>query len=151
MKWCPSCGGVIGTDCFNPDECAWIAQQQEHNAQVQERIRQDAAEQRLAMLESAKIERLENLQHERDYWKLIHQCRTKPIIPQFIPAKIRTGDKVHGDGPFCHIRAEPGIHDVQCNAYGAMSVRATDGSMLGVKPEEVEEFIAWKINPHFKE
>lgn len=29
MKTCPSCGGIIGQDCFNPDECAWITQAQE--------------------------------------------------------------------------------------------------------------------------
>lgn len=21
---CPSCGGIVGRDCFNPEECAWI-------------------------------------------------------------------------------------------------------------------------------
>jgi len=27
VSWCPSCGGVVGRDCFNPEECAWISQQ----------------------------------------------------------------------------------------------------------------------------
>jgi hypothetical protein len=27
MAWCPSCGGVIGRDCFNVDECAWRTQE----------------------------------------------------------------------------------------------------------------------------
>lgn len=27
MRNCPSCGGIIGRDCFNPIECAWIMQQ----------------------------------------------------------------------------------------------------------------------------
>lgn len=26
MSTCQSCGGVIGRDCFNPQECAWITQ-----------------------------------------------------------------------------------------------------------------------------
>lgn len=26
MKTCPSCGGKLGRDCFNPIECAWITQ-----------------------------------------------------------------------------------------------------------------------------
>lgn len=26
MRNCPSCGGLIGRDCFNPVECAWITQ-----------------------------------------------------------------------------------------------------------------------------
>lgn len=33
MRHCPSCGGVIGQDCFNPEECAWIGEQQERQAQ----------------------------------------------------------------------------------------------------------------------
>lgn len=33
MATCQSCGGVIGRDCFNPEECAWIGHQQEMAAQ----------------------------------------------------------------------------------------------------------------------
>jgi hypothetical protein len=29
MAICNSCGGVIGRDCFNPEECAWISLQQQ--------------------------------------------------------------------------------------------------------------------------
>lgn len=29
MRHCPSCGGIIGRDCFNPTECAWISEQQQ--------------------------------------------------------------------------------------------------------------------------
>lgn len=25
MNQCPSCGGVIGTDCFNPQDCAMVS------------------------------------------------------------------------------------------------------------------------------
>lgn len=28
MKWCEFCGGVIGRECFNPQECEWIVQQE---------------------------------------------------------------------------------------------------------------------------
>jgi hypothetical protein len=31
VRTCPSCGGVIGRDCFNPDECAWITQSMQAN------------------------------------------------------------------------------------------------------------------------
>lgn len=24
---CQSCGGIVGRDCFNPQECMWITQQ----------------------------------------------------------------------------------------------------------------------------
>lgn len=27
MALCPSCGGIIGRDCFNTQECAWITAQ----------------------------------------------------------------------------------------------------------------------------
>ncbi len=29
MSTCQSCGGIIGRDCFNPEECAHITRQQE--------------------------------------------------------------------------------------------------------------------------
>lgn len=29
MALCPSCGGVVGRDCFNTQECAWITAQME--------------------------------------------------------------------------------------------------------------------------
>lgn len=34
MAICESCGGVIGVDCFNPQECAWITEQQEREKAV---------------------------------------------------------------------------------------------------------------------
>lgn len=29
MSTCNGCGGVVGRDCFNPQECEWISHQQE--------------------------------------------------------------------------------------------------------------------------
>lgn len=29
MPICPSCNGILGRDCFNPQECAWIAQMED--------------------------------------------------------------------------------------------------------------------------
>lgn len=34
MAICPSCEGVIGRDCFNPEECMWITQQQASSAEA---------------------------------------------------------------------------------------------------------------------
>jgi hypothetical protein len=34
MSSCPGCGGVIGRDCFNPEECAWISQQQANQCEA---------------------------------------------------------------------------------------------------------------------
>ena len=36
MAICKSCGGVIGADCFNPEECAWITEQEEKRAREQQ-------------------------------------------------------------------------------------------------------------------
>ena len=35
MSTCNSCGGVVGKDCFNPQECAWITQQMAADQQHQ--------------------------------------------------------------------------------------------------------------------
>lgn len=37
MATCPSCGGIIGRDCFNPQECAWITQQMNHQVAVEDK------------------------------------------------------------------------------------------------------------------
>lgn len=34
MATCQSCGGVIGRDCFNPQECQWIADQMDQQSKV---------------------------------------------------------------------------------------------------------------------
>lgn len=47
MAICNSCGGVLGRDCFNPEECAWIAHQQEQA----QRQQAESLEQRLEKLE----------------------------------------------------------------------------------------------------
>lgn len=55
---CPSCGGVVGRDCFNPQECAEIEYQQQmqrqhHNEQMGASIldRMAALEERVSALE----------------------------------------------------------------------------------------------------
>jgi len=32
MSWCNGCGGLVGRDCFNPQECEWITQQMNNDA-----------------------------------------------------------------------------------------------------------------------
>lgn len=46
MRSCPLCGGIIGRDCFNPVECAWITQSMNEQYAVDDYIRseQDKAE-----------------------------------------------------------------------------------------------------------
>lgn len=65
--------------------------------------------------------------------------------PDFVPAKVRLVRRVCGDGPFRSTRAEPGDHVCNSNQWGAVSVMASNGQMLGVKPSEFE-VIEWREN-----
>jgi hypothetical protein len=38
MSTCRACGGVIGRDCFNPQECEWITESMQRESQQQEAI-----------------------------------------------------------------------------------------------------------------
>jgi hypothetical protein len=38
MSTCRACGGVIGRDCFNPQECEWITDSMLRESQQQETI-----------------------------------------------------------------------------------------------------------------
>jgi hypothetical protein len=65
--------------------------------------------------------------------------------PDYVPARVRLANVVTGDGPFRSTCALPGDHDCECNSHGAVSVRATNGKMLGIKPAEFD-VIAWRSN-----
>lgn len=67
--------------------------------------------------------------------------------PDYVPARIRLPATVRGDFPFNGTVAEDGEYDCQCNQWGAVSVLANDGTLLGIKPKEFE-VIAWQNNPH---
>lgn len=55
--------------------------------------------------------------------------------------KIFLSRRVRGDWPIGHkLVAEIGYHDAVKNQYGAVSVVLPDGQLLGVKPDEFEEF-----------
>jgi hypothetical protein len=58
---CNGCGGYVGVDCFNPEECEWIARDQE----VQARL---AAEDRRR--EAQHYERMMREDHEREMDRL---------------------------------------------------------------------------------
>jgi hypothetical protein len=66
-------------------------------------------------------------------------------IPPFVPARVRLHSRVCGDWPFGATFADAGEHACESNRYGAVSVLATDGTMLGVKPAEFE-VVAWREN-----
>lgn len=67
------------------------------------------------------------------------------VAPPFVPSRVRLPVRVCGDGPFDSTYADAGEHDCRCNRWGAVSVLATNGQWLGVKPAEFD-VIAWRSN-----
>jgi hypothetical protein len=50
MKYCQSCGGIIGKDCFNPGECAQITQSMQNNSNDELQRRLHEMDERFWML-----------------------------------------------------------------------------------------------------
>lgn len=67
--------------------------------------------------------------------------------PQWVPSRVLLVRPLHSDFPMtaCLTTAEAGEHDCESNRYGAITVRATNGQMLGIKPEEFEP-LEWRKN-----
>lgn len=70
--------------------------------------------------------------------------------PDFVPAKVMLLTRVRADLPFLSsdgqgFYAGPGEAECESNQWGAISVRAANGKMLGVKPGEFE-VIEWRAN-----
>ena len=64
--------------------------------------------------------------------------------PKWVPSKVMIPREVRGDMIFAATRVGPGIHECSCNQWGAISVKADNGKMLGIKWDECEivEFTA---------
>lgn len=67
------------------------------------------------------------------------------IKPQYIPARVRLYGVACGDGPFAGTRAAAGEYDCTCNQWGAVSITASNGQMLGLRLNEFEP-ITWREN-----
>ena len=50
--------------------------------------------------------------------------------------KIVLTETVCGDFPFHETQAPAGSYEAHCDRYGAVSVEATNGRLLGIKPHE---------------
>lgn len=74
-----------------------------------------------------------------------YHAATTREVPDYVPATIRIPRTVRGDFPFNGTHVKPGDYPCECNHYGAVSVTATDGSLLGIKPAEFEP-ISWRPN-----
>lgn len=51
---------------------------------------------------------------------------------------VRLTQLVESELPWSDTFAPPGVYLAESNPHGALSVRATDGTMLGIKPGEFE-------------
>lgn len=66
--------------------------------------------------------------------------------PPFVPSMVRLDTRVHDDWPNGHhLQVGPGDFPCECNQYGAVSVRAENGKMLGLRLDEFKP-IAWREN-----
>ena len=77
-----------------------------------------------------------------DYYRAAVENRA----PKWVPSRIHLPAAVRGDYPIGHMTvAEAGSHDCDSNLWGALSVRASNGQMLGIKPAEFQP-LAWRLN-----
>jgi hypothetical protein len=75
-----------------------------------------------------------------------YRAATEGRRPNFVPARVKLASLVRGDGPFAATRVPAGEYTCQANQWGAVSLLATNGQLLGVKPSEFE-VLAWCENP----
>lgn len=71
MRTCSSCGGIIGRDCFNPIECAWITQSMNE---------QDAVDSYIKKQNDDHYKQMEidhNNEIERDYYEYLDNEQMK--------------------------------------------------------------------------
>lgn len=81
------------------------------------------------------------------YLSAATQTRTH-IRPKYVPKKVKLSSTIRGDFPIGHMAAAgPGEFECECNQWGAVSVKAENGTMLGLKLDEFD-VIEWKENPH---
>jgi hypothetical protein len=93
---------------------------------------------------------MNNQEKELLYYKIgASQSRTGKM-PPFIPSRVRTQKWNRGDFIFADIEAPPGDYACNCNKFGAVSVKASNGKMLGLRLDEFE-VLEWKENPFINE
>lgn len=74
-----------------------------------------------------------------------YRAAVAQLRPEYVPSRVMLKQRVMGDGIFRSTFAEPGEHECKSNQWGAISVVATNGKDLGVKPAEFE-VIEWRLN-----
>lgn len=93
----------------------------------------------------------DRMKREKDHLEKLaayHKSGQLQQRPPFIPMLVFLTETVRGDAPVSsHVFAPPGGYACHCNQWGAVSVRATDGSWLGVRLHEFT-VTQWEANPH---
>lgn len=67
--------------------------------------------------------------------------------PDVVPARVKVTRPVCSDLPFASASLAPGEYECVTNIWGAVSVQASNGSLLGLRLDEFEP-IAWRFNDH---
>ncbi len=66
--------------------------------------------------------------------------------PKWVPASVRLAAQVRGDFPVAYQTvAAAGDHECESNKWGAISVKGSDGKLLGLRPAEFE-VLTWRLN-----
>lgn len=65
--------------------------------------------------------------------------------PPFVPSRVRVLREQFGDPPFRGAGVPAGEHECRCNTWGAVSVLARDGKLLGLRQNEFEP-VTWREN-----
>ena len=80
------------------------------------------------------------------YYKNAVIQRHNPIKPIWVPKRIVLVNTIRGDSPIgYHIVATPGEYEADCNQYGAVSIKTSNGDLLGLRLDEFD-VIEWQEN-----
>lgn len=74
-----------------------------------------------------------------------YKAGTLQEAPPYVPAQVLVLKETFGDFPFRGAGVAPGVHDCECNRWGAVSVKARDGKLLGLRLHEFEP-VSWRPN-----
>jgi hypothetical protein len=86
------------------------------------------------------------LPHLKDCALEYYQAAFEHRRPTWVPSRVSVPHQVRGDPPFGHTMVvDPGEHACECNQWGAVSVRARNGQMLGIKSREFS-VLTWQRN-----
>jgi len=72
-----------------------------------------------------------------------YRAVTLKLRPEFVPETVKILQEVRSSLPFSRAAVYPGVAGCSCNPWGAVTVKASDKSMLGLLPAEYEP-LTWR-------